>query len=295
LPPKKQVTLIQLIASIAILALPLALYSTPLREESDWLSSGILVALISLSIEMEAFLWLVLTPTLGWCLARRRGVRSTQSRSVDAEGGDLRDRVLLLAGPFLALLIPLVGWGTGYRLYGFDLLKAIIILLLLPCLILVMIPLALSSAIACFVKRSKSFVRAVATVALLVLAIPCLLSFDPAFNAALRLLEENIGVSRLARDCVDVLASRGGPGTFERGRDPKVEDAELRSTVIRRLRPRYVLAQVNSLRIELHGGFDHYGYELTKDEPNGRWVLRWYTEGGGGDRVLLAWPFGRTP
>jgi hypothetical protein len=28
-------------------------------------------------------------------------------------------------------------------------------------------------------------------------------------------------------------------------------------------------------RIELHGGFDHYGYQLIKDEPNARWVLEW--------------------
>ena len=64
------------------------------------------------------------------------------------------------------------------------------------------------------------------------------------------------------------------------------------SASIQRLRPSYVIVEHNRLRIELHGGFDHYGYRLTRDEKNGKSVLEWYTEGGP-DQSLLAWPIGK--
>ena len=49
------------------------------------------------------------------------------------------------------------------------------------------------------------------------------------------------------------------------------------------------------MRIELHGGFDHFGYELIKDVPSSHaWVLRWYTEGVGAPDAPT-WPVGTTP
>ena len=48
---------------------------------------------------------------------------------------------------------------------------------------------------------------------------------------------------------------------------------------LRALSFRYIDSSSNHLRMEFHGGFDHYGYELRRSNtnPNG-WTLLWYTE-----------------
>ena len=41
---------------------------------------------------------------------------------------------------------------------------------------------------------------------------------------------------------------------------------------------RWMSVESNYLRIEFHGGFDHYGFHVR--EMDGEWILWWYTEGG---------------
>ena len=48
--------------------------------------------------------------------------------------------------------------------------------------------------------------------------------------------------------------------------------------VIRDLKPSYISVRPNSVRIEMHGGFDHYGYKFDTDQTN-YWELSYYTEG----------------
>ena len=48
---------------------------------------------------------------------------------------------------------------------------------------------------------------------------------------------------------------------------------------LRELGARYIVADNDSVRLEFHGGFDHYGYEVTRSENNSNvWELRFYTE-----------------
>ena len=47
--------------------------------------------------------------------------------------------------------------------------------------------------------------------------------------------------------------------------------------VISEMNPSYVSVESNRMRIEFHGGFNHYGFKVLKDE---NWQLSWYTEHG---------------
>ncbi len=47
--------------------------------------------------------------------------------------------------------------------------------------------------------------------------------------------------------------------------------------IIRLMEPNYVTVDPQRLRMEFHGGFDHYGFEIRKGD---QWELSWYTEGG---------------
>jgi hypothetical protein len=199
-------------------------------------------------------------------------------------------RILLGLGPCLGVLMPAFGWGSGYRLPGFMGLEGILFLLVLPCNVLVLIPLGLCMVITSSLKRSEAFLRTVTTVVLLVLAIPCLRSIGPASELGRRHLEHELGLAQLARDCVRLVEARGSPG-----RQELLQADEVRSAAIRRLRPNYVVVEHQHVRIELHGGFEHYGYQLMEDEPNGRWVFEWYSVEDGKGRPLLTWPIGSDP
>lgn len=47
--------------------------------------------------------------------------------------------------------------------------------------------------------------------------------------------------------------------------------------IIRRMKPNYVGVDPERLRMEIHGGVDHYGFEVRKRDE---WELSWYTEQG---------------
>jgi hypothetical protein len=47
--------------------------------------------------------------------------------------------------------------------------------------------------------------------------------------------------------------------------------------IIHQMKPNYVAVDPQRLRMEFHGGFDHYGFEIRKED---QWELSWYTEGG---------------
>ena len=47
--------------------------------------------------------------------------------------------------------------------------------------------------------------------------------------------------------------------------------------IIHQMKPYYVAVDPERLRMEFHGGFDHYGFEIRKRD---QWELSWYTEHG---------------
>ena len=55
--------------------------------------------------------------------------------------------------------------------------------------------------------------------------------------------------------------------------------------LLRSLAPKYITANSNSVRMEFHGGFDHYGFRVRQSETNAKlWTISWYTEQG--ERLL---------
>ncbi len=47
--------------------------------------------------------------------------------------------------------------------------------------------------------------------------------------------------------------------------------------IIYQMKPNYVGVDPERLRMEFHGGFDHYGFEIRRRD---QWELSWYTEHG---------------
>lgn len=51
--------------------------------------------------------------------------------------------------------------------------------------------------------------------------------------------------------------------------------------LLRELGVRYFTVSTNEVRMEFHGGFDHYGYVVRQSPTNSaRWTIFWYTEDG---------------
>ena len=59
--------------------------------------------------------------------------------------------------------------------------------------------------------------------------------------------------------------------------------------IIHQMKPNYVGVDSERLRMEFHGGFDHYGFEVRKGDE---WELSWYTEHG--HHLLLTAPIKET-
>jgi hypothetical protein len=101
-------------------------------------------------------------------------------------------------------------------------------------------------------------------------------------------LEAEIGLDHLALACREAHRQLSKPpGEFIICRDPGRPPLP---PAIDRLRPTHLSVLPDQLRIELFGGFDHYGYALEHDAAGRRWILKWYTEAGTEDRPLAVVP-----
>jgi hypothetical protein len=242
------VTLTQLLISIAILAFPMALYATELRGMPGRRPDIplLLGSLAAHCIELEAFHWLILAPGIGRLLARWHAPRPefAQEDRVSREGS--LSRILLLFGPCYAVFVPLAGWAVGYRGVFAPIFELTFLLLVL--VILVLIPFGLVYMIVQLIRRPRSFSRPLASVSLLLLAVPCQFSFWTAVNVGWGQLEREIGLPRLGRECVSLFESGAGQSSGW------VSDELLQTAAMRRLRPTHVsVAPGRYLTIELHG------------------------------------------
>jgi hypothetical protein len=284
--------IIRLLASTLVLAIPTAIYFFELRRvpEHRFSSTLLLVGLAAQCLEIEAFLWLALVPGLNWLVARSLGPGRAQVHlealsAVEDSGG-----VPLWAGPCFAVLIPISGFALGYRVYGVTILGLAGPFLGSVVFFLATLPVALYYTITAVIKRDRTRGRAIAALAILVLAIPCEIWFEPAFNVGRTRLESRIGLCRLGKECLSIFELHANAAEYGWAEVPNQT-----GSAIARLRPTYINARRDQLRIELHGGFEHFGYELRKDQVNGGWELWWYSVSWRGDQELLTWPIGRDP
>jgi hypothetical protein len=94
-------------------------------------------------------------------------------------------------------------------------------------------------------------------------------------TAGRRLVESEIGLGRLAEDCARLaLTFRPGPSPWQSWESLATVD---QPESIRRLRPNTVDVSKEEVNVALMGGFEHYGYKLTR-QPGPVWRLEWYTD-----------------
>ena len=75
--------------------------------------------------------------------------------------------------------------------------------------------------------------------------------------------------------CITIARATTNDSAIIRPSDPGVP------ALVRALSPRFIIASSNLVRMEFHGGFDHYGYRVRQCETNpAQWAISYYTEGG---------------
>ena len=194
---RRRVTLIELLAAVAILAIPFAFYAPVLRESRGVWAIVFLVVFCVHCVELVAFLFLVIAPAARWCFSRTRGTMAAGRRDDDRRTHQIV-RPLLVAGPWLAVLLPIAGWADGYRVPGFIEFGAILRFLLFGYV--VTLGTAVVFAINELIHRRRTAIRFVAGAGLLVLSLPCFLCYEPVYDAGARRLEHDVGLSRLAAE-----------------------------------------------------------------------------------------------
>lgn len=100
-----------------------------------------------------------------------------------------------------------------------------------------------------------------------------------AYKLGRQRFEAEIGLEDLAKEGIQLIQAYKGKNA-PHPREVVLDDFPR----IARLKPSWVSISALepgrlSAQMELHGGFDHYGYEVTNDEGRRVWVLEWYTEG----------------
>jgi hypothetical protein len=98
-------------------------------------------------------------------------------------------------------------------------------------------------------------------------------------SSQMRALQSRSDYSQIATACVTIARSVTNQTPFIKPTDPIVPP------LLRSLSPRYITADSNSVAMEFHGGFDHYGYRVRQSDTNpALWTISWYTEKG--ERLL---------
>lgn len=88
-----------------------------------------------------------------------------------------------------------------------------------------------------------------------------------------RALQARSDYPQIAAACVSLARSITNDSALIWPSDPIVP-ATLRS-----LSPKYINAETNSITLEFHGGFDHYGFRVDQSDTDPKlWTIYYYTE-----------------
>ena len=79
-------------------------------------------------------------------------------------------------------------------------------------------------------------------------------------------------LNQLARELIEIAESRPRFSLAD-GRFLFPKDWLLLPPMLRRWRPSYIVVEPERVRVEMHGGFEHYGYEIHRREDH--WALMW--------------------
>ncbi|HQR07775.1 MAG TPA: hypothetical protein PLN21_13190 [Gemmatales bacterium] len=192
--------------------------------------------------------------------------------------------LFLLLGPLGYGYFVYARWCAGYRTedwskyqgYGMGLLM---LMFLWFALILWMI-----SFVAYTIQQEKKHRRS--RIMMLILAIVFLVGVLAAFFNGLgsdsfdegrKAMQAEINLRQLAADCLALRQTQFKPD-LQVLMSEEMNQAIAFSPTIQRLRPNSISITAGYLILEFYGGFDHYGYQLVKDDKSGQWNLEWYTE-----------------
>jgi hypothetical protein len=90
-----------------------------------------------------------------------------------------------------------------------------------------------------------------------------------------RALQTRSDYPQITTACVTLAHTMDREDTLIRPADPRVP------ALLRSLSPRYISASTNYVRLEFHGGFEHYGYRVEQSATDSRqWTISYYTEQG---------------
>jgi len=90
-----------------------------------------------------------------------------------------------------------------------------------------------------------------------------------------RALQARSDYPQIAAACVSLARTITNDSTLIEPSDPVVPAA------LRALSPRYISAYTNSITLEFHGGFDHYGFRVEQADTDPKlWTISYYTEQG---------------
>jgi hypothetical protein len=205
--------------------------------------------------------------------------------------------LLLLAGPAFVLFLFHASWAEGYRLENWGYLKGasfryffLMALVWFRC-ILVLLGVLKTRLVLNWKKRpwrpTCIYIFALFLVLFTLTAtITSLFGiFRPsqAFAKGRQAVEMEIGLENLARQGIALYKQMPETQTIvtDHGHDPSLPPA------IQRFRPAWVAKWPGKLHIELHGGFDHYGYQFQLDVHRRVWVLQWFTENSEEERLTI--------
>jgi hypothetical protein len=186
------------------------------------------------------------------------------------------DRNYLLVLPLcLVLFIAFTGFAEGFRLPGWVVCKPAAIWMAYPLLLSLLC--WLGARLIASPSRKLLWRWSI----LLVLTLALFLGGYRAIERLGRtLVQREVSTTELANDCRRLIAQEVRAVTD----DPTLSDGrplapEEWPASIRRMRPTSVTVGRDRIRLELHGGFDHYGYILERAAEEPSWRLEWYDEG----------------
>jgi len=188
----------------------------------------------------------------------------------------------LILEPAGAALLSYARWAAGYRTASWLRAEGWAAFAVFP-LMFVMAPVLVGFSVApltWLLKRNRP-VHATCLLSLVLLELVLCLWIAPKYGRGLfdrgrHRLEKEVGVRQLAKDCMSLYVRP--PAGIQSMYNTDFEQNPRVPATIRRLRPGYIMLMDDGIRIELHGGFDHYGYQCHHDKKSGKWIMVWFSE-----------------
>jgi len=193
---------------------------------------------------------------------------SSPEAAPKAESRGHSDRNYWLVLSLLSLLfIAFTAFAEGFRLPGWYFCKPAAIWAAYP-LQFILLALVVIRLIA---VPSRKVLWAWSALLLVTLGL-CLGGYRAIEGVGRKLVQWEVSPAVLANDCLRLVQNEGRAAGDD---SPSLPPAKWPAS-IRRMRPMYVTVGRDRIGLELHGGFEHYGYIFKKAAGQSSWVLEWY-------------------